>query len=110
MITITIWHNAAGDGHGRHPAMRRGYQDCDPMVAVFAYQADPGERSPEEVADEAYDIFNGHPRDTRGIELARQYYQRRLRSLSFPGKSPCCPRLCCTSGFLCCPGAGHSAS
>ena len=41
-ITVTIWHNVAFDGQGRHTAMLDGYQPGDPMVAVFAYQADPG--------------------------------------------------------------------
>ena len=40
-------------------------------------------------------IFNDHPRDAAGAELARAYYGRRLRSLSFPGNSPCCIRSCC---------------
>ena len=31
-------------------------------------------------------IFNDHPRDAAGAELARAYYGRRLRSLSFPGR------------------------
>lgn len=40
-------------------------------------------------------ICNGHPRDAAGGHLSRRYYQRELRSLSFPRKSPCCQRLCC---------------
>ena len=40
-ITVTIWHNVAFDGQGRHTAMLDGYQPGDPVVAVFAYQADP---------------------------------------------------------------------
>ena len=51
------------------------------MVRVFAYQADPG-RPAEEIADEAFDIFNDHPRDPGGADLACAYYGRRLRSLS----------------------------
>ena len=69
-ITVTIWHNVAFDGQGRHTAMLDGYQPGDPMVPVFAYQADPG-RPAEEIADEAFDIFNDHPRDAAGAELAR---------------------------------------
>ena len=93
-ITVTIWHNVAFDGQGRHTAMLDGYQPGDPVVAVFAYQADPG-RPAEGIADEAFAIFNDHPRDAAGAELARAYYGRRLRSLSFPGNSPCCIRSCC---------------
>ena len=80
-ITVTIWHNVAFDAQGRHTAMLDGYQPGDPMVRVFAYQADPG-RPAEEIADEAFDIFNDHPRDAAGADLACAYYGRRLRSLS----------------------------
>ena len=80
-ITVTIWHNVAFDGQGRHTAMLDGYQPGDAMVAVFAYQADPG-RPAEGIADEAFAIFNKHPRDAAGAELARAYYGRSLRSLS----------------------------
>jgi hypothetical protein len=93
-ITVTIWHNLAFDEQGRHTAMLDGYQPGDPMVCVFAYQASPG-RSAEEIADEAFDTFNDHPRDPGAADLACAYYGRRLRSLSFPGNSPCCSRSCC---------------
>ena len=83
MITVTIWHNVACDGQGRPTAMLDGYQDGDPVVRVFTYQADPAGRSPEEIAEEAFEIFNDHPRDAEGAELARRYYRHRLlRSLS----------------------------
>ena len=81
-ITVTIWHNVALDGQGRHLAMLGGYQPADPVVRVFAYQADPAGRTAEEIADEAFDTFNGHPRDRDGADLACAYYGRRLRSLS----------------------------
>jgi hypothetical protein len=93
-ITVAIWHNVAFDGQGRHTAMLDGYQPGDPVVRVFAYQADPG-RPAEEIADEAFDIFTGHPRDAAGADLACAYDGRRLRPLSFPGNSPCCIRSCC---------------
>ena len=70
--------------------MLDGYQPGDPVVAVFAYQADPG-RSAQEIAAEAFDIFNDYPRDAAGAELACAYYQRRLRSLSFPRKGAVLP-------------------
>ena len=82
MITVTIWHNTTVDGQGRHTAMMDGYQPGDPMVAVFTYQADPAGRSAEQIAAEAFDTFNDHPRDPGGAGLARRYYERRLRSLS----------------------------
>ena len=81
-ITVTIWHNVAVDGQGHHTGMLDGYQPGDPMVRVFTYQADPAGRLPEDIAEEAFAICNGHPHDTRGADLAEQYYQRRLRSLS----------------------------
>jgi hypothetical protein len=52
------------------------------VVAVFTYQADPAGRTAEQIADEAFDIFNDHPRDPDGTDLACAYYGRRLRSLS----------------------------
>jgi hypothetical protein len=80
-ITVTIWHNVAFDDQGRHTAMLDGYQPGDPVVRVFAYQASPG-RAAEEIAEEAFAIFNDHPADAAGAELACAYYGRRLRSLS----------------------------
>jgi hypothetical protein len=74
--------------------MLDGYQPGDPVVRVFAYQASPG-RSAEEIAEEAFAIFNDHPGDAAGAELACAYYGRRLRSLSFPGNRRCCSRSCC---------------
>jgi hypothetical protein len=44
------------------------------------------------------DTFNDHPRDSNGADLACAFYGRRLRSLSFPGKSLCCNWLCCVRG------------
>jgi hypothetical protein len=82
MITVTIWHNVAHDAGGRHTAMLDGYQPGDPVVAVFTYEADPAGRSAEQIADEAFDIFNDHPRDSDGADLACACYGRRLRSLS----------------------------
>lgn len=81
-ITVTIWHNVARDRHDRPTGMLEGYQPGDPAVRVFTYQADPAGRTPEEIAEEAFAICNGHPRDARGEDLARRYYERELRSLS----------------------------
>jgi hypothetical protein len=81
MITVTVWHNVAFDDQGRHIAMLDGYRPGDPVVRVFAYQASPG-RPAEEIAEEAFAIFNDHPRDPEGADLACAYYGRRLRSLS----------------------------
>lgn len=84
-ITVTIWHNVARDQHDRPTGMLEGYHPGDPAVRVFTYQADLAGRTPEEIADEAFAICNGHPRDARGADLAGRYYERELRSLSFPG-------------------------
>jgi hypothetical protein len=81
-ITVTVWHNVAFDDQGRHTAMLDGYQPGDPVVRVFAYQADPTGRPPEAIAEEAFAICNDHPGDAAGAELACAYYGRRLRSLS----------------------------
>jgi len=83
--------------------MLDGYQLGDPVVRVFASQADPG-RSAEEIADEAFDIFTGHPRDAAGADLACAYDGRRLRSLSFPGKRSCFPKSCCIRHSIVLPG------
>ena len=82
MITVSAWHNVAHDAEGRRTAMLDGYQPGHPMVRVFTYQADPGGRRPEAIAEEAFAICNGHPRDAGGEELSRRYYARELRSLS----------------------------
>jgi hypothetical protein len=95
MITVSVWHNVATDAQGRHTGMLDGYQPGHPMVRVFAYQADPAGRSPEAIAEEAFAICNGHPRDAGGEDLSRRYYERALRSLSFPGNFLCCTRSCC---------------
>ena len=95
MITVTIFHNVARDGEGRPTGMLDGYQPGDQVVRVFTYRADPAGRDPEEIAEEAFAICNGHPSDACGADLSRRYYQRELRSLSFPRKWPCCRRSCC---------------
>ena len=94
-VTVSIWHNVTRDQAGRHTAPLDGFTPGDPMVRVFTYQTLPRGRSPEAIAEDAFAAFNDHPRDDETARLSRLYYQRRLRSLSFPGKRPCCPRSCC---------------
>ncbi|HEY4850574.1 MAG TPA: hypothetical protein VII22_07245 [Streptosporangiaceae bacterium] len=96
-ITLSIWHNVARDQAGRHTAPLDGFTPGDPMVRVFTYQTLPRARSAEAIAEDAFALANGHPRDPEGMELSRRYYERRLRSLSFPGKLACCGRSCCSS-------------
>ena len=88
MITVTIWHNVARDAQGRHTGMFDGYQPGDPMVRVFTYQATAGCRSPQEIADAAYEAFNADPEMLAGGqgEMAARYRDRQLRSVSFPRK------------------------
>ena len=81
-VTVTIWHNVTRDQAGRHTAPLDGFTPGDPMVRVFTYQATPRGRSPEAIAEDAFALANGHPRDDETARLSRLYYQRRLRSLS----------------------------
>ena len=60
-LSGTTWPSS----QGRHTAMLDGYQPGDPMVAVFAYQADR-RAAAEDIADEAFAVFNDHPRDAAG--------------------------------------------
>jgi hypothetical protein len=50
------------------------------MVLVLAYQAGPAQRSPEAIAEEAFAICGGHPRDAGGEDLSRRYYAPRSRT------------------------------
>jgi len=73
----------ARDGEGLPTGMLDGYRPGDAVVRVFTYQADPAGRDPVQIAEEAFAICNGHPRDAAG-------------ELSYPGNSPCCSSSCCT--------------
>jgi hypothetical protein len=81
-ITVSIWHNVARDQAGRHTAPLDGFTPGDPMVRVFTYQTLPCGRPPEAIAEDAFALANGHPRDPGSAELSRRYYEQRLRSLS----------------------------
>ena len=81
-VTVTIWHNVARDQAGRHTALLDGFTPGDPMVRVFTYQATPRGRPPEAIAEDAFALANGHPRNPGSAELSRRYYERRLRPLS----------------------------
>ena len=93
-ITVCIWHNVTRDEAGRHTGPS-GFSVGDQMVKVFTYTTPLNGRTPEAVAEDAFAAFNDASRDSEGAGLARRYYARRLRSLSFPGNSPCCSRSCC---------------
>src|ERR1039457_7318923 len=79
-VTVSIWHNVTRDQAGRHTAPLDGFTPGDPMVRVFTYQATPRGRSPEAIAEDAFALANGHPRDDETARLSRLYYQRRLRA------------------------------
>lgn len=93
-IAVSVWHNVARDSAGR-PTGYFGFTLGDQMVKVFTYDTDVRDRHPEDIAEDAFAAFNDHPADAEGQAVARQYRARRLRSLSFPGNRPCCPRSCC---------------
>jgi hypothetical protein len=80
-LTITIWHNVARDGEGRHTGFG-GFTPGDPMVKVFAYETESAGRTAEEIAEHAFSMFNDAPGDAEAVELARQYRSRLLRSVS----------------------------
>jgi hypothetical protein len=93
-ITVSIWHNVTRDDAGRHTGYD-GFTPGDRMVRVFTYDAPARGRSPARIAEDAFAAFNDAPGSDEAADLAGQYRQRRLRSLSFPGNSPCCIRSCC---------------
>ena len=68
-------------GRGGIPPCWTATSPATPWSASSPTRPDPG-RPAEEIADEAFAIFNDHPRDAAGAELACAYYGRRLRSLS----------------------------
>jgi len=94
-VTVSVWHNVTRDSAGR-PTGYFGFTPGDLMVKVFTYDTRIRGRYLEDIAEDAFAAFNDFPRDSEGQALARQYRARRLRSLSFPGNRPCCPRSCCT--------------
>jgi hypothetical protein len=91
MLTVSIWHNVTRDAEGRHTGFG-GFAPGDHMVKVFTYDTPASGRSPAGIAEDAF-AFNDAPLCEKAAALARQYRQRRLRSLSFPGKRPCFPRV-----------------
>jgi hypothetical protein len=94
MLTVSIWHNVTRDPEGRHAGFG-GFTPGDQMVKVFTYDTPATGLSPAGIAEDAFAAFNDAPRSDEAAALARQYRQRRLRSLSFPGNAPCCSRSCC---------------
>ena len=81
MLTVSIWHNVTRDSEGRHTGFG-GFTPGDQMVKVFTYDTPAEGRSPADIAEDAFAAFNDAPRSDQAAALARQYRQRRLRSLS----------------------------
>jgi hypothetical protein len=69
------WHTGFG-----------GFTPGNQMVKVFTYDTPATGRSPQDIAEDAFAAFNDASRTAEAAALARQYRQRRLRSLSFPGR------------------------
>jgi hypothetical protein len=83
---VTVDHNVAADDAGRHLGFD-GYQEGQPVVPVFAYDAhlhDDGMPELLRIAEAAFEAFNADLDMLAGIqrELATRYRDRRLRSLS----------------------------
>ena len=79
-VPVSIWHNKFRNREGIPVRMLDGYQAGDPQECVFAYESGPG--GPEQLAEEAFGIGNGHPDDDRGARLSERYYGLGLRSVS----------------------------
>jgi hypothetical protein len=67
ILTVSNWHNVTRDAGGRHAGFG-GFTPGDQMVKVFTYDTPATGRSA--------------PSSDEDAALARQYRQRRLRSLS----------------------------
>lgn len=81
-ITVRVFHNVARDENGRMVNFV-GWRPHHEMVLVFAYELPAAAKvTPQQIADEAFAMFNGFPESDAGRELTERYYQRRLRSLS----------------------------
>lgn len=93
MLTVSIWHSVARDPEGRHACFGE-FTPGDQMVQVFTYDTRATGRSPAGIAEDAFAAFHDAPL-RRGRGTGPPYRQRRLRSLSFPGKGMCCRRSCC---------------
>lgn len=86
-----------------------GYKPGQPMARVFVYESNA--EGPDILAEQAFMLFNADPEmlPPGAVTVAAAYRARRLRSLSFPGKNPCCPRpRCVHRGPVLCgsPGLG----
>lgn len=85
-MRVTIFHNVARDQDGRHAGFD-GYRPGQPLVPVFAYDAELADGGMPElllIAEQAFEAFNADPEMLTGRQrdLATQYRALRLRSLS----------------------------
>jgi hypothetical protein len=96
-MRVCIYHNVARDDHG-HMINFDGYEPGQPLVLVFEADVDRGEEVPvSALAEQFWAACNLDPDMLTGrmAAIAEAYRERRLRSLSFPGRSSCCLSLCC---------------
>jgi hypothetical protein len=85
---MSVWPSSSldvsqTDPHRAEPSLRTSRFIIDPARGVSRDPAN-GQRTDPNTLDNA--ICNGHPRDAGGEDLSRRYYERELRSVSFPGK------------------------
>src|SRR5438105_6983328 len=76
-LTLFPYTTLFRSGQGRPTGMLDGYQPGDPVVRVFTYQAAPV-GSPEEIAEEAFAICNGHPASAARSEEHTSELQSRV--------------------------------
>ncbi len=91
MSTVCVWHNVAHDAEAGTPRCWTATSPAIPWSASSPTRPTPPgprRRSPRRRSPSA----TATPATPFGEDLSRRYYQRGLRSLSFPGKEPCCPR------------------
>ena len=104
-MRITIFHNVATDGYGRHVGFD-GYQPGQPVVPVFAHDVellDGGIEELQVIAELAFKTFNADPELLAGRQrdLATRYRGLLLRSLSVGDvvRAGLIPLACDPAGF-----------
>lgn len=106
--TVSIWHRVGRDP--RTLALTFAGTDVQlPLLKVFEYRYTPRAATTDAdplqhafaCAEHAFLIGNVDPEYLDGTDahLAAAYRARRLRSLSFPGRSLCCRSWCCRSAM-----------
>lgn len=65
-VTVSVWHNVTRDSAGR-PTGYFGFTAGDQMVKVFTYDTQARGRQSENIAEDAFAVFNDHPADAEGF-------------------------------------------